>query len=229
MEDIYGRVRMFNRDNMRIEQITTSRLIADEGKVFRRKSDGMIYGEEITLGYDYYDAGVGLAHPHAARPEDFEEVDMPDYEAAPVIDQVKRLQRTSELIKHNTEEINSLGLSDNDALKVKEWYPHWEDYIGQTIEAGFVTLYADNLWRARQTHTAMEIYPPSMDTAALYEVVVEGHEGTADDPIPFTPPMEIYADRYYIQDGIVYRCTRDSGMALSYNLADLVGIYVERV
>ena len=214
---------------MRIEQITTSRMIADEGKVFRRKSDGMICGEEITLGYDYYDAGVGLAHPHAARPEDYEEVDMPDYEQPVIIDHVKRLNRTSELIRQNTEEINSLGLSDNDALKVKEWYPHWEDYIGQTIETGFVTLYADNLWRARQTHTAMEIYPPSMDTAALYEVIVEGHEGTADDPIPFTPPMEIYADRYYIQDGIVYRCTRDSGMALSYNLADLVGIYVERV
>lgn len=214
---------------MRIEQITTSRMIADEGKVFRRVSDGMICGEEITLGYDYYDAGVGLAHPYASKPEDFEEVDMPDYEAAPVIDQVKRLQRTTELIKQNTEEINSLGLSDNDALKVKEWYPHWEEFIDKTIEAGFVTLYADNLWRARQTHTAMEIYPPSMDTAALYEVIVECHEGTADDPIPFTPPMEIYADRYYIQDGIVYRCTRDSGIALSYNLADLVGLYVERV
>ena len=214
---------------MRIEQITTSRMIADEGKVFRRKSDGMICGEEITLGYDYYDAGVGLAHPHAARPEDFEEVDMPDYEQPPVIDQVKRLNRTSELIKQNTEEINSLGLSDNDALKVKEWYPHWEDFIGETIEAGFVTLYADNLWRARQTHTAMEVYPPSMDTASLYEVIVEGHEGTADDPIPFTPPMEIFADKYYVQDGVVYRCTRNSGMALSYNLADLVGLYVERV
>lgn len=213
---------------MRIEQMTISKMVADEGKVFRRLSDGMICGEEITLGYDYYDAGVGLAHPHAARPEDFEEVDMPDYEQPIIIDHVKRLNRTSELIKQNTEEINSLGLSDNDALKVKEWYPHWESYIGQTIEAGFVTLYAENLWRARQTHTAMEIYPPSMDTAALYEVIVEGHEGTADDPIPFTPPMEIYADKYYVQDGVVYRCTRDSGMALSYNLADLVGLYVER-
>ena len=214
---------------MRIEQITTSKMIADEGKVFRRKSDGMICGEEITLGYDYYDAGVGLAHPHAARPEGFEEVDMPDYEQPIIIDHVKRLQRTSELIRQNTEEINSLGLSDNDALKVKEWYPHWEDFINKTIEVGFVTLYADNLWRARQTHTAMEIYPPSMDTAALYEVIVEGHEGTADDPIPFTPPMEIFIDKFYVQDGVVYRCTRDSGMALSYNLADLVGLYVERV
>ena len=119
---------------MRIEQMTISKMVADEGKVFRRLSDGMICGEEITLGYDYYDAGVGLAHPHAARPEDFEEVDMPDYEQPIIIDHVKRLNRTTELIKQNTEEINSLGLSDNDALKVKEWYPHWEKYIGQTIE-----------------------------------------------------------------------------------------------
>ena len=215
---------------MRIEQTITSTLYADDGKVLRRKSSGTIYGRFCGLGYNYYEVGVGLAHPQYLTPEDFEEIDTPvDYREKPVIDQVKRLQRTSELIMQNTEEINSLGLSDNDALKVKEWYPHWEDYIGQTIEAGFVTLYADNLWRARQTHTATEIYPPSMDTAALYEVIVEGHEGTADDPIPFTPPMEIYADRYYIQDGIVYRCTRDSGMALSYNLADLVGLYVERV
>lgn len=215
---------------MRIEQITTTKIIADEGKIFRRKSDGVMAGEEVYLGYDYYDASVGLAHAKMMTPEDYEEVDMPaDWEAAPVIDHVKRLNRTTELIKQNTEEINSLGLSDNDALKVKEWYPHWEDYIGQTIETGFVTLYADNLWRTRQTHTAMEIYPPSIDTAALYEVIVEGHEGTADDPIPFTPPMEIFMDKYYVQDGVVYRCIRNSEIALSYNLADLIGLYVERV
>lgn len=214
---------------MIIEQITTTRLRAEEGKVLRRITDGLVIGKSYSLGYDYYNAGVGFASPSAARPEDFEEVDMPDYEQPIIIDQVKRLQRTTELIKQNTEEINSLGLSDNDALKVKEWYPHWEDFIGKTIETGFVTLYADNLWRARQTHTAMEIYPPSMDTASLYEVIVEGHAGTAEDPIPFTPPMEIYADKYYVQGGVVYRCTRDSGMALSYNLADLVGLYVERV
>ena len=215
---------------MRIEQTITSTLYADDGKVLRRKSSGTIYGRFCGLGYNYYEVGVGLAHPQYLTPEDFEEIDTPvDYREKPVIDQVKRLQRTSELIKQNIAEMNSLGLSDNDALKVKEWYPHWEDFIGQTIEAGFVTLYADNLWRTRQTHTAMEVYPPSMETAALYEVIVEGHEGTADDPIPFTPPMEIFMDKYYVQDGVVYRCTRDSGIALSYNLADLVGLYVERV
>ena len=37
---------------MRIEQITTSRMLADEGKVFVSKSDGYIMGDTITLGYD---------------------------------------------------------------------------------------------------------------------------------------------------------------------------------
>lgn len=215
---------------MRIEQITTSRMIADEGKVFRKKSSGIIFGNEISLGYDYYDAGVGLAYPQAATPEDFEEIEIPeDYEVTPVIDQVKRLKRTSELCKLNVQQINGYGLTDNEALEVKEWYPRWEDYIGKEIAEGFVTLYNDNLYRARQTHTAMEIYPPSLDTASLYEVIVESHEGTEDDPIPYTPPMEIFNGKYYTQNEVKYLCTRDSGTALTHNLADLVGIYVSVV
>jgi hypothetical protein len=50
-----------------------------------------------------------------------------------------------------------------------------------------------------------------------------------EDPIPYTPPMEIFEGKYYTQNDVLYRCTRDSGTALSYNLADLVGLYVEEV
>ena len=128
-----------------------------------------------------------------------------------------------------TRKINYIGLTDNEALSVKELYPRWEDKVDMTIEEGYITLYNDSLWRARQTHTALAIYPPSMDTAALYEVVDYKHEGTESDPIPYTPPMEIFADKYYIQYDVLYKCTRDSGTALSHNLADLVGLYVEIV
>lgn len=125
-----------------------------------------------------------------------------------------------------TRKINYIGLTDNEALSVKELYPRWEEKVDMTIEEGYITLYNDSLWRARQTHTALAIYPPSMDTAALYEVIVRDHEGTADDPIPYTPPMEIFKDKYYVQNDVIYRCTRDSQTALTYNLADLVGMYV---
>lgn len=203
-------------------------MLADNGKVFRKKSSGYIVGDLVSFGYNYYDAEVGLMRPDIPKPEDYEEIDIPeDYEQPDIIDQVKRLNRISELIKQNIENINNLNLSDNDALKVKEWFPKWEDFISRNIEVGFIIFYNGNLWRVRQTHTALEIYPPSIDTAALYEIIVEGHEGTENDPIPFTPPMEIYNDKYYVQNGVIYRCIRSSGIALSYDLAELVNIYVE--
>lgn len=59
-----------------------SHIIADEGKVFRRKSSGEIFGEEIYLGYSHYIGGVLQVPPHLDVPEDFEEV---EYEEEEVI------------------------------------------------------------------------------------------------------------------------------------------------
>ena len=52
-------------------------ITADEGKVFRRISDGTLYSKEISLGYSYYMNSVKLAEPHLDVPEDFEQVDEP--------------------------------------------------------------------------------------------------------------------------------------------------------
>ena len=49
--------------------------IADEGKVFKRKSDGFIFGNEIYLGYTYYLNGEKLSEPKLEIIEDFEEVE----------------------------------------------------------------------------------------------------------------------------------------------------------
>ena len=128
-----------------------------------------------------------------------------------------------------TRKINYIGLTDNQALSVKELYPRWEDKVNSTIEMGYITLYDDKLWRARQTHTALEVYPPSLDTASLYEVIVKDHEGTMEDPIPYTPPMEIFEGKYYTQFDVLYKCTRSSGTALTHDLFDLRGMYVEMI
>ena len=50
---------------------------ASEGKVFRRISDGFIFGEEINLGYTYYIGGEKLEEPLLELPEHFEEIDKP--------------------------------------------------------------------------------------------------------------------------------------------------------
>lgn len=159
--------------------------------------------------------------------EEYEEVE--DYIELEGPDTYEDILKESENVVLIARKINRIGLTDNEALSVKEIYPKWEDKIGSTIEVGFITLYGGNLWKARQTHTALEVYPPSMATVALYEVVVYQHEGTIDDPIPYTPPMEIFSGKYYTQDDVLYLCTRDSGTALSHNLVDLVGLYVEKV
>lgn len=220
---------------MKIEQRTVTTIIADEGKLLKRTSDGHIFGDRVTLGYDYYEAGVGLAEPRLATPEDFEEIDKPeDWEEKPIINQVQRLKRTDELIKRNIEEMNTLNLSAVEALEVKNWYPVWgetENFReGDTITAGTKMQYGDKLWQALQDHTIIGIYPPSIDTASLYKEVTREDDatlGTKDNPIPYSGNMALEEGKYYTQNGVVYLCTRDTINPVYADLAGLVGLYVQ--
>ena len=45
---------------MRLEQKEITTIHADDGKLLVRKSDGQIAGYSVTLGYNYYDAGINL-------------------------------------------------------------------------------------------------------------------------------------------------------------------------
>lgn len=56
-----------------------------------------------------------------------------------------------------------------------------------------------------------------------------GAGGIIDDPIIYIPPMEIFKDKYYIQNGIKYKCTRNSEQPLTHDLSALVGLYVETI
>ena len=166
-----------------------------------------------------------------AEDEEYEEVEeFIEMEGASTYEEVLAVKESVESERANTtRKINHINLTDEEALSVKELYPRWEDKIGKTIEVGYITLYKDNLWRAKQTHTAMEVYPPSLATASLYEAIDKEHSGEADDPIPYAPPMEIFEGKYYSQNGLVYRCIRNSEAALVHDLSALVGLYVEEV
>lgn len=94
---------------------------------------------------------------------------------------------------------------------------------------GSILRYMGKLYRVRQDHTVLAIYTPGIETASLYEVIDREHSGTIEDPIIYTPPMEIFEGKYYKQGDQLYKCTRDSGQALTHNLAELIGIYVEIV
>lgn len=187
------------------------RTYSDTDHLIKKVADGVIYGDAIDVSEN----------------EEYEEIDgYVELEGPETYDDIIKVTEEASVI---TRKINRIHLTNNEALSVKNLYPRWEDKIGKTIEAGFITLYDGNLWKARQTHTALEVYPPSLNTASLYEVIVEEHEGTMEDPIPYTPPMEIFEGKHYSENRTLYKCTRDSLVALTHNLSDLIGIYVETV
>lgn len=105
----------------------------------------------------------------------------------------------------------------------------WENYIGKTLNEGQCVVFNEEVYRVRQTHTVQEHCAPSLDTASLYEVIVLTATGTENDPIPYTPPMEIEEGKYYTQYNVLYKCTRSSGTALAHDLYDLRGHYVELI
>lgn len=146
----------------------------------------------------------------------------------PVINrQFSRLLTLDELDKEATEEINTYDLSPSEALQVKDRYPEWE--TGINVKTGERYRVEDVLWECIKEHTTQDNWKPSMATASLWKVVDEEHKGTIDDPIVYIPPMEIFKDKYYIQNGIKYKCTRNSEQPLTHDLSALVGLYVEKV
>lgn len=136
---------------------------------------------------------------------------------------VKAMQILTTNTKAN---INTMSLSNKEALDVKEFYPVWSADSVQ-VKKGERYQCDDLLWEVVQDHTTQELWKPSLETASLWKVVEVEHEGTQEDPIPYTPPMEIFKDKYYTQNEVLYKCTRDSGIPLPHDLSALVGIYVE--
>lgn len=119
-------------------------------------------------------------------------------------------------------------ISDEDALKRPLLVYAWDTYIGDSLTTGQIVSYDNTLYRVRQDiATVLDGQSPSLNTAALYEAIEVEASGTIDDPIAYVPPMEIFSGKYYMQDDVLYLCTRDSGTALSHDLSALVGLYVE--
>ena len=127
------------------------------------------------------------------------------------------------------EQYNSrTDIGDKEALDRAVIIYNWVHYIGKPLAKGQVVVHNDSVYRVRQDISeVLDIYPPDMSTASLYEVIVLTATGEIDDPIPYTPPMEIFNGKYYIQNDVLYKCTRDSLTALSHDLSALVGLYVE--
>ena len=124
-----------------------------------------------------------------------------------------------------SQQLNTLDVDDNTALRMLEFYPEWT--AGQAYTETYKVQHGGKLWRCRQAHTSQAGQEPSIDTASLWEEVCESHDGTQADPIPYDGNMALKEGMYYVQDDVIYRCTRDTINPVYNALADLKGIYVE--
>lgn len=191
-------------------QIQNNEVFSDQNKYVHRLGTEQYFRRSFTLSEDIA--------------EKFEEVgSIPEIEESiiPIQEQMLKAQRLT--VKTMTTIENSV------ALEIPDLFPNFVDMIGEAVKKGNILKYMGKLYRVRQDHTVLAIYTPGIETASLYEVIDKEHDGTINDPIPYTPPMEIFNSKYYTQNSVLYRCTRDSGQALTHNLADLVGTYVEVV
>ena len=139
--------------------------------------------------------------------------------------------RQADVVKLMLMTINTMSLDDQRSLEVKSLYPTWESFIGKQLEKDMKVQYDGKLFKVVQTHTAQQDWKPGIDTASLYTEIVEDHAGTIEDPIPYPADgnMVIYNGKYYIENGIVYLCIRDSQQPLYTALANVVNNYVQVV
>lgn len=129
-----------------------------------------------------------------------------------------------------TQQINTLTVDGNTALRMKSFYPAFDSIVGQTVKQGFKFTYADKLWSVAQAELTIQAhYLPGTGTESLYTEVCESHLGTLDDPIPYSGNMALTNGLYYIQDSEIYLCIGDTVNPVHNPLAELVGLYVKKI
>ena len=124
------------------------------------------------------------------------------------------------------QQINTLTVDDNTALRMVAFYPEWAENAEYTAE--YKVQRNGKLWRCIQAHTSQTGWEPE-NAASLWTEICESHAGTLEDPIPYSGNMALESGKYYMQDGKVYRCIRDTGNPVYNALSELVGLYVEEV
>ena len=136
---------------------------------------------------------------------------------------------TAMLIK---QQINTLSVDDQTALRMRRYYPVFSELVGQTVTQGTKFRATDtegaDLYKVIQPElTIHEHYPPGEGTESLYTRIDEQHDGNIYDPIPYSGNMALENGKYYTQDGVTYLCNRGTGNPVYNAMSELVGLYVE--
>ena len=129
------------------------------------------------------------------------------------------------------QQINTLTVDDQTALRMLEFYPEWNCLIGQTVDkAEYKFQHNGKLYKTiPANHTFQADWVPGVGTESIYVRIDEAHDGTKYDPIPYDGNMALESGKHYTQSGMTYLCSRDTVNPVYNALSELVGIYVEVV
>ena len=103
------------------------------------------------------------------------------------------------------QQINTLVVDDQTALRMIAFYPEWES--DKDYAAGDKLVSGGKLYKVLQAHTSQSTWVPgAAGTESLYARIDEEHAGTQYDPIPYEGNMALENGKYYTQSDVLYRC-----------------------
>lgn len=123
------------------------------------------------------------------------------------------------------EQINTLAVDDATALRMREYYPTFDELVKRKYtakDAGYKFRYGDILYKTAQPNIAFVAhYPPGVGMESMYTRIDETHDGSEYDPIPFVTNMVLEQGKYYTEGGVIYYCYNGSGNAVHGALAHM--------
>lgn len=121
------------------------------------------------------------------------------------------------------------ALTDDEAKKVPALFPLWSP-DSKAYAVGDRVWYQSSLYKCVQAHTSQSAWNPK-DAVSLWQNVSEEAQeadGSREHPYQWTSGMTCYNGKYYIEEGVLYLCTRDSGGPIYNKISDLpIGLYFQ--